>query len=79
MASKELVKSLVDRLTRVENEMKLLREDRKEIFDDFKDKLDLKAFRAAWAIVKKENLLTKEISMSFLTYYAATNKSWGFS
>ena len=53
MASKELVKSLVDRLTRVENEMKLLREDRKEIFDDFKDKLDLKAFRAAWAIVKK--------------------------
>jgi|TARA_R110002020_G_scaffold37124_25_gene112136 uncharacterized protein (UPF0335 family) len=47
------VQELVEKLQRVENEMKLLQEDRRHMFDDYKDKIDIKAFKAAWAIAKK--------------------------
>ena len=47
------VQELVEKLQRDENEMKLLQEDRRHMFDDYKDKIDIKAFKAAWAIAKK--------------------------
>ena len=47
------IKELVEKLQRVENEMKLLQEDRRSLFDDYKEKLDIKAFKAAWAIAKR--------------------------
>jgi len=51
--SQSHVKELVEKLKTVENEMKLLLEDRKELFADYKDKVDVKAFKAAWAILKR--------------------------
>jgi uncharacterized protein (UPF0335 family) len=47
------VKELAERLTVVENEIKLLSEDRKELIAEYKDKIDIKAFRAAWTIIKR--------------------------
>ena len=59
--NREVVKELVEKLTRVENEMKLLREDKKMIVDDFKDKLDMKAFMAAWQILKKRERVDEAV------------------
>ena len=52
MAVKEVVLELVERLLTIENELKLLQEDRKILFAEYKDKLDVKAFKAAIKIAK---------------------------
>jgi len=53
----ETVRELVEKITQIDNEIKLLQEDRKEVLEDYKDKLDLKAFKAALRIVKlRENV-----------------------
>jgi uncharacterized protein (UPF0335 family) len=52
MATVETIKELVERLTIVENEMKLLQQDRKELLASYTDRIDLKAFRAAWSVMK---------------------------
>ena len=49
---KEIVLELVEKLGRIDGEMKLLQEERKELFVDYKEKLDVKAFRAAIQIAK---------------------------
>ena len=51
--SREHIKELATRLQVVENEIKLLNEDRKELISEYKDKIDVKAFRAAWTILKR--------------------------
>ena len=59
---KEHVRELVEKLQRVENEMKLLQQDRRDLFVDYKDKVDVKTFKAAWTIVKKlENVNEAEL------------------
>jgi len=65
MAESEIVTELVERLTRVENEMKLLQEDRKVLYEEYKEKLDLKAFKAAVRIAKIKSKLgeTSEVEM----------------
>ena len=57
MAESDIVTELVERLTRVENEMKLLQEDRKVLYEEYKEKLDLKAFKAAVRIAKIKSKL----------------------
>lgn len=47
-----VVKEFIERLTSIENEMKLLGEDRKALVESFKDKIDMKALRAAIRIVR---------------------------
>ena len=57
MAVKEVVLELVERFLKIENELKLLQEDKKILFAEYKDKLDVKAFKAALRIAKiKANL-----------------------
>ena len=51
--SKSEICELVEKLTHVENEIKLLQQDRRDLLLEYKDKIDIKAFRAAWAIVKR--------------------------
>ena len=65
MAENEIVSELVERLTRIENELKLLQEDRKVLFDEYKEKLDLKAFKAAVRIAKIKSKLgeTSEVEL----------------
>ena len=48
----ETVKELVDRLTRIESEQKLLAEDKKHLIAEYKDKLDVKAVQAAIRVAK---------------------------
>ena len=42
----------VEKYIRIENEQKLLAEDRKQLIADFKDRLDVKAVQAGMRIVK---------------------------
>ena len=49
------VKEFVNRLTEIENEITVLRQDRSELFAEMKNKLDTRAFRAA---LKIHNLQT---------------------
>lgn len=48
----DTVKELVERLTRIESEQKLLTEDRKHLIAEYKDKLDVKAVQAAIRVAK---------------------------
>ena len=48
----ELIRELLEKLSVVENEMVLLREDKKNLLIDYKEKLDVKAFQAAIRIYK---------------------------
>ena len=54
MATKEIVKELVDKLTSIENEMGLLRETQKEILEEYEEGhgVDVKALKAALRIAK---------------------------
>ena len=52
MANNEVVKELINRINQIYNEIKLLQEDRKTVLEDYKDRLDIKAFKAAMRIVK---------------------------
>ena len=54
MATKEVVKELVDKLTSIENEMGLLRETQKEILNEYEEGhgVDVKALKAALRIAK---------------------------
>ena len=54
---KDLVLELVERLITVENEIKLLQEDRRNLFDEYKEKLDVKAVKAAIQIAKIKSRL----------------------
>lgn len=46
------VREYVKRLTAIDNEIKLLREDKKGLDKEFKEKIDLKAVKAALRIIK---------------------------
>ena len=52
MAVKEIVLEFVERYLNIENERKLLAEDQKLLVAEFKEKLDVKAVRAAIQIAK---------------------------
>ena len=57
MAQPETIEEFVEKLTRIENEKKILQEEQKELFDSYKDRLDLKAIRAAVRIAKIKSKL----------------------
>jgi len=52
MATRETIKELVEKLTLIENEAKLLQSDKKDLLSSYSDRLDVKAFRAAWSAMK---------------------------
>lgn len=47
MANPQDISDLFERYTRIESEIKLLREDKKHLLAEYKDKIDSKAFKAA--------------------------------
>ncbi len=60
--TKEIVQELIEKITSIDNEIKLLQEDRKTLLEDYKDKLDIKAFKAAVRIIKlRENVDNGEL------------------
>ena len=54
-----LVKDYVERLFRIENEISTLNEDKKELNEEFKSKVDLKLVGSAIKLIKLELKLNK--------------------
>ena len=52
MIGKEELQELLERYNRIEGEIKLLQEDKKNLLAEFKDKLSPKAFKAALQTAK---------------------------
>ena len=61
--TKTVVCELVEKISQIDNEIKLLQTDRKEVIDDYKDKLDIKAFKAAMRIVKLRESVDDKIEL----------------
>ncbi len=51
-ALKAIVKEFMDKIQSVDDEVELLKEDRKEIIDEYSDKLDMKTLKIALAVIK---------------------------
>ena len=49
---KALVKEFVTKIESVDNEIELLKQDRKEIIEEYTDKLDMKTLTAALRVLK---------------------------
>lgn len=49
---KKLVKEFVTRIGNVDNEIELLKEDRKDLIEEYSTKLDLKMLQAAMKVIK---------------------------
>jgi uncharacterized protein (UPF0335 family) len=57
MSKQDDIKELIEKITGIDNEIKLLQEDRKTVIEDYKEKIDLKVFKAALRILKvRENV-----------------------
>lgn len=50
-----LVKEFVSRIENVDNEIELLKQDRKELIQEFSEKLDMKTLQAALKVIKIQN------------------------
>ena len=51
-ALRELVKEFVGRVENIDNEIELLKEDRKSVIEEYSDKLDMKTLQAALKVIK---------------------------
>jgi uncharacterized protein (UPF0335 family) len=51
-ALKELVKEFISRVETIDNEVELLKQDRKELIEEYAEKLDVKTLNAALRVVK---------------------------
>ncbi len=57
MSVQDDIKDLVEQLMRIDGEKQLLAEEQKQLFDDYKSKLDIKAVKAAISIAKIKSRL----------------------
>lgn len=55
MAEKDVVLELVKKIATIDNELDELKESRKDILKEYKNKLDLSAFKSALRIIKIHN------------------------
>lgn len=51
-ALRDLVKEFVERIENIDNEMELLKEDRKTVIEEYSEKLDMKTLQAALKVIK---------------------------
>lgn len=51
-ALRDLVKEFVGKIEAVDNELELLKQDRKDIIEEYSEKLDMKTLQAALRVVK---------------------------
>lgn len=51
-ALKALVKEFIDKVQSVDDEVELLKQDRKEIIEEYSDRLDMKTLRIALQVIK---------------------------
>ena len=57
------IKELFDRFIRIENEIKLLQDDKKSLLEEFKDRIGPASFRAALRAAKINPALSQLIEM----------------
>ena len=57
---KEIVYEFLDRLNVIDNELSTLKEDRKELLDEYSKKLDMKTFKAALLVNKIKKQIQHE-------------------
>ena len=67
MIDKE-IKELFKRYKNIENEISILREDKKELLKEFKDKVDTKTFQAALQMAKIKARLNSEQESNLETF-----------
>ena len=66
-ALRSVVKEFVGKIENVDNEIELLKTDRKEIIEEYQDKLDMKTLQAALKVVKiKQGVAHKDTFDLFL-------------
>jgi uncharacterized protein (UPF0335 family) len=51
-ALKALVEEFLGKVQNIDNEIQLLKDDRKELFEEYSDRLDMKTLKAALSIIK---------------------------
>lgn len=54
-ALRALVKEFMGKIAHVDNEIELLKEDRKEIIEEYSEKLDMKTLQLALKVIKLQN------------------------
>lgn len=64
----EEIKELFKRYKNIENEISILREDKKELLKEFKDKVDTKTFQAALQMAKIRARLNPEQESNLETF-----------
>ena len=57
MSEKTVLAEFIEKYISIENEQKLLAEDRKLLVSDYKDKLDVKAVQAALRVIRMKSRL----------------------
>ena len=63
-----LVKEFVTRIENIDNEIELLKEDRKELIEEYTEKLDIKTLNAALRVIKiQQGVEHKDTFDLFLT------------
>lgn len=64
---REIVKEFVGRIENIDNEIELLKQDRKELIEEFSDRLDMKTLQAALRVIKiKKGVAHKDTFDLFL-------------
>ncbi len=62
-----IIKEFVDKLKRIDSEIELLTLDRKELFEEYKDKLDMKTLKQAMRVAAiKEKVARKDTFDTFV-------------
>ena len=54
-ALKALVKEFIGKVEGIDNEIELLKQDRKEIIEEYSEKLDMKTLQTALRVIKLQN------------------------
>ena len=68
-ALKELVKEFMKRLANIDNEIDTLKEDRKNLFEEYKEKLDVKTLQTVLKVMKIESSIAHKDTYD--TFYEA--------
>lgn len=58
-SNKQIIHELVEKVIDLEHEIKTLQETRKDVLDEYKDKVDLKVFNAALKIARIKSKLAQ--------------------
>lgn len=59
-AVKQLVREFMEKINNTDNEIELLKEDRKEIIEEYSEKLDMKTLQIALRVIKLQDSVARQ-------------------